>query len=873
MQTDPCFDSFRLSDEFDAVVMLTWSDWKTEPRSNRYHYATRFGRHVPVLFVQPDRADWSVESEVVPDTNIEIVHIPCFYGGQQTLLLASELHKRGIFRPLFWCYNCFFEHFFATQPARLKIYHATEDYFTPPEGWAVGQEVIQGPLRRVLRETDLVVAVSEGVADSYRKRGGYEGRLSVLKNGCDYCAWVGSGASEHTPGPGGQQSTLFQGGINARLDYALLIEVAERLPDWELWFCGRSSDGGEGWERLLAHPNVRYFGQLDPAGIADLARKATVGLIPFKQDELIRRSLPLKAYEYTACGLPVVTVPIDELKENPDLFREALTGQEFAEAILELAPTRRDPDLVARRLAVSALNSYDNRFGKLLIDIKGVLNDHSSQEKLNILVLYDDGSTFVETINEHLQSFQKYSRHNVYYMPGTGERFSPLCKEVTSLDFDLFDAIVIHYSIRVSVSHHVAPSLIDSIAKAKCLKILLIQDEYDTTNLAMDWIERLGINTVFTNVPLTAVGLVYPRSRFPNLDFVSTLTGYVPEVSDIENFITPLADRKTLIGYRGRRLPHQYGDLGYEKAEIGIHMKRLALEKNLQVDIETDDEHRIYGTDWYRFMGSCRATLGTESGCTIFDFDGSLGRLARDHAAMPYPKFRAQFLEGLEGMVPMNQVSPKIFEAIRLRTALILFEGSYSDVVRPESHYIPLKKDFSNIEDVFAKLLDETYIKIMTERAYNDVIRSGKYSYRSFISSFDRYLASKLPATKRAQFVRVPVLVRPLNNAAPLREPQLCLAASDIILGRTLKRDDYEQLLQHALMPRSASEVVGRRSSALRRIWRIIPRKVRHGLVRFVHTAAMPRYSASPAHVRAAQKLFKLLPAGLRNLIRSHVGW
>lgn len=28
----------------DSVVMLTWSVWNTEPRSNRYHFATGPGR-------------------------------------------------------------------------------------------------------------------------------------------------------------------------------------------------------------------------------------------------------------------------------------------------------------------------------------------------------------------------------------------------------------------------------------------------------------------------------------------------------------------------------------------------------------------------------------------------------------------------------------------------------------------------------------------------------------------------------------------------------------------------------------------------------------------------------------------------------------
>lgn len=47
-------DSVFLS-EFDCLVMLTWSDWHTELRSNRYHYVTRFAATgKEVVFVQPD---------------------------------------------------------------------------------------------------------------------------------------------------------------------------------------------------------------------------------------------------------------------------------------------------------------------------------------------------------------------------------------------------------------------------------------------------------------------------------------------------------------------------------------------------------------------------------------------------------------------------------------------------------------------------------------------------------------------------------------------------------------------------------------------------------------------------------------------------
>jgi hypothetical protein len=85
----------------------------------------------------------------------------------------------------------------------------------------------------------------------------------------------------------------------------------------------------------------------------------------------------------------------------------------------------------------------------------------------------------------------------------------------------------------------------------------------------------------------------------------------------------------------------------------------------------------------------------------------------------------------------MNQISPRIFEAIGCGTLLILFEGEYSGILRPNLHYVPLKKDFSNLKSVISILRNEQKCKAITEQAYRDIIESGKYSYQTFIRNFD----------------------------------------------------------------------------------------------------------------------------------------
>ncbi|RYG93438.1 MAG: glycosyltransferase, partial [Alphaproteobacteria bacterium] len=448
-------------------------------------------------------------------------------------------------RPLLWIYNVFFERYVARSNARYAIYHATENYFLDDDQWSVSDGSVRAPLTRVLARVDLVVGVSEPLTQTYRNLANYSGKAITLANGCDFAFWREQGAAEHDNSAG--KVALFQGGINARLDYPLLIELAQHMPEWRFWYCGHIKDAGAQWGALSALPNVEYKGELSPEQIAKLAKQATAGLIPFLQGPLTRQSLPLKAYEYVACGLPVVSVAIDELQGQPQLFAIAETAAEFAQKLHEVAPTRSDPEFLEIRREAGSRQSYDERFAELSRTIaEAVALRPRKKIRLNIVVLYDDGSTHVKTVFEHLEAFQKYSRHDVFMMPITS------FVETDGLDFSPFDAVIIHYSVRVSIPDHIFSPIASIIARYDGPKILFAQDEYEGTETARAWIESLGVDAVFTNVPMDEIEKVYPRSRFPMVDFVPTLTGYVPEDAQIDDFALPLAERKTLIAYRGR---------------------------------------------------------------------------------------------------------------------------------------------------------------------------------------------------------------------------------------------------------------------------------------------------------------------------------
>lgn len=355
---------------------------------------------------------------------------------------------------------------------------------------------------------------------------------------------------------------------------------------------------------------------------------------------------------------------------------------------------------------------------------------------LKILILYDIYSMHIGTVREHVSSFQKFSNNEVFYCNATH-------KEKCALDLTCFDVVVIHYCVRLSLDWHLSDSFETALKKYSGIKVLFIQDEYEHTELARSYFEKLDFKLIYTVIPDAYRDKIYPKSRFPNVIFKQTLTGFVPSnYLKLEKYIKPMRDRNFIISYRGRDLPFWYGNLCQEKVIIAKRMKVICAERSLPVDIEWDDNKRIYGNDWFNFIAKSKATLGTESGSNVFDEYGLLKQKISEeikiNSDISYDEIFNKYLKEHEGLVKMNQISPRIFEAIALKTALVLFEGNYSGVIIPNIHYIPLKKDFSNVDDVFRMLSDDVFLEKMVERAYEDIIESQKYSYRTFVEEFDQ---------------------------------------------------------------------------------------------------------------------------------------
>ena len=112
-------------------------------------------------------------------------------------------------------------------------------------------------------------------------------------------------------------------------------------------------------------------------------------------------------------------------------------------------------------------------------------------------------------------------------------------------------------------------------------------------------------------------------------------------------------------------------------------------------------------------MLNSKITLGTESGSSVIDFDGNIfdnyKKLIENK--FDYQNFYVKYIKEKDWLFPIAVIPPRCFESSVLKTVMILFEGSYSKILKPNRHYLALKKDFSNFSYINELITDDNFTK------------------------------------------------------------------------------------------------------------------------------------------------------------------
>jgi len=356
---------------------------------------------------------------------------------------------------------------------------------------------------------------------------------------------------------------------------------------------------------------------------------------------------------------------------------------------------------------------------------------------MNALLLYAHPiSENAPTIMEHVRSFEKYSRYSVLEL-NTAFGFPRF------LSSQQFAIIILHYSLFGSYPFGLSKKFITFLKRQDAaVKIAFFQDEYQYVPQRHAVINSVGVDLLYSLLDPSHHDEVYYKHTTVKRAF-HTLTGYVDDelIEKAKIVAKPFADRQVDVGYRARQLPFWMGKGSQEKTEIADGFIENARSLDLCLDIKTAEGDRIYGHKWYEFVAECRAMIGVEAGVSVFDIEDKIRPAVvaylRKHPDAGFSEVQTLFFAPLENRLVYRTISPRIFEMAALGVVMILFEGEYQGVVKPNVHYIALKKDFSNFGSVVEQLGNEDLVKRLTDKAFADLIASGAYSYKKFIAEFD----------------------------------------------------------------------------------------------------------------------------------------
>ncbi|MCG9081338.1 hypothetical protein [Laribacter hongkongensis] len=334
------------------------------------------------------------------------------------------------------------------------------------------------------------------------------------------------------------------------------------------------------------------------------------------------------------------------------------------------------------------------------------------------------------TISEHLDSFGQMPGWKVWEL-------SMLGNIPRGIDLSRFDAVGIHYTLHLSDPNHhfLSPAAIQRLAEFHGLKCIWLHDEYRRVQQVLRILETAGVHIIFSLANGETLKVLYPADVLPSTRLETVLAGYLSQMW-LQQSPPPIAQRPIEVGYRARRPPYWLGALGQEKINIGIGFATCPETAVLLQDISLEEQHRLYGDCWIKFLANCRTVLCVESGASVIDFTGEIEQqveVACDaDKSLTFEEASRRFLQGVDGRYMINPISPRVLEAAAMRCVMVAFPGHYSGLMRPWVHYIPLAKDFSNIDEVVAAIRDTALLERIAEQAWKDLACSPTNSYKAF---------------------------------------------------------------------------------------------------------------------------------------------
>jgi glycosyltransferase involved in cell wall biosynthesis len=366
------------SDSSLGVIALVPDDWDYIVMP-RHQVLRRLASHFPTVWVEPAR-NWRDhlplrgDGSLAPDRwstpvgGLEVLRTgwrhPAF--GRPSWLAAASFRSRlsvarqrlldrGAKRIALYIWRDEFRAALDLIDHDFSCYHVDDEYtFSEVDMPNSARET------QLLRQVDQVIVHSRAL---FEKKGRINPRTALIHNGVDF---------KHFSEPHAEPPDMlriphprvgYAGVIKKQLDLARMIRLARGLPQHSfvlvgpiLNVSGREAEVAE----LRQLPNVFLLGAKPAEALPQYIQHFDVCLMCYEVNDYTKYIYPLKINEYLASGRPVISSPIDAVKEYRDIVAIASSDTEYFDAIEKsLCDPARAAGAVAARQRVARANDWN----------------------------------------------------------------------------------------------------------------------------------------------------------------------------------------------------------------------------------------------------------------------------------------------------------------------------------------------------------------------------------------------------------------------------------------------------------------------------------------------------------------------------------
>ncbi|MFA5188355.1 MAG: glycosyltransferase [Patescibacteria group bacterium] len=325
---------------------------------------------------------WQISSKILVYSTIDSVLNKSRIITELNKIIAKENMQNNL---IAWNYNPMYIDYFDNFNQKLNIFDAVDNW-SEHSSYEAYKSKLKQNYQTIQEKSDLIFTVSANLKKDLFNN---QANVSWLPNGVDleYFQSVSEVSPKLINIP--KQIIGFLGILQDRIDTEILLNLAKNNQDKSIVLAGPV------WpnfpkDKFEEYKNIHFLGPIKYEDIPALYNGFDVGIIPYKINDFIKSTDPMKFYEYLAAGLPIVSTYIPGIERFGNLIKVAKSPEEFNNFVNQAL--KEEKGLAPEKFEMLKNNTWQIRVGEMLelinekltpTVIQSVSPEGASEESLN----------------------------------------------------------------------------------------------------------------------------------------------------------------------------------------------------------------------------------------------------------------------------------------------------------------------------------------------------------------------------------------------------------------------------------------------------------------------------------------------------------